>query len=52
MVFLRSVIKTSFLKLWYYGPGLIPCSEVILKLGQKRSKFVHLALLISKGQNP
>ena len=27
-------------------------SEVILKIGQKMSKFVYVVLLVKKGQNP
>ena len=34
----NSFVRRVFLKLWYYGP--IPRSDVILKLDQKRPKFV------------
>ena len=27
-------------------------SEAILKMGQKRPKFVYVVLLVKKGQNP
>ena len=45
------ILETSFLKLWYYAPFLIPRSDVILKLDKKRPKFVYLVLLVKKGQN-
>ena len=45
--FLRPVFQN-----WYYGPFLIPCSDVSLKLGQKKPKFVYWLLLVKNGQKP
>ena len=54
MVFSRLVIHSwdQFLRLWYYGPFLIPRFGIILKLAQKRPKFVYLVLLVIKGHIP
>ena len=51
MVF-YAIFETSFLKLWCYSPFLTLRSDFILKLGQKRPKFIHLVLLMKKGQTP
>ena len=38
----------QYFKLWYHDPFLIPRSDCILKLGQKRPKFAYLLLLAKK----